>query len=333
MPRFTTSPTEAAEALLADNLVALPTETVYGLGGFARSTVAVARIFSAKGRPPSHPVIVHISDADAMAHWARDIPAPALTLARAFWPGPLTVVVPRADWVSDAITGGQSTIALRAPNHPLFQEVLTELADQTKTAPGIAAPSANRFGKVSPTTAAHVATDLGPHLEPSDLILDGGACDVGVESTIVICVEHGVHIARAGGISTEQISEFVPVFDREAALNPRVPGALVSHYAPAAAVSVVRTSAQFQRERQRHLLGADVGVLGLAEDLESCPANWLRLASPTTVDEYAHQLYSSLRRADEIGLAAVIAIAPPNIGLGAAIIDRLDRASSGSAGR
>lgn len=333
LPRFTTSPTEAAAALLADNLVALPTETVYGLGGFARSATAVERIFSTKGRPANHPVIVHVANADAMAHWAQDVPESSLILANAMWPGPLTLVVPRADWVSDAITGGQPTIALRAPRHPLFQQVLAALESQSEFPPGIAAPSANRFGRVSPTTAEHVAADIGQLLEPTDLILDGGPCTVGVESTIAICTDRGVRVARSGGISADQLAELVPVLDADDQPLQRVPGALASHYAPSAAVTVVRTAAEFQREYRRHLLGADVGVIGLPEDVAACPASWFRLASPATVDDYARELYSALRLADEQGLTQVIALAPPNVGIGVAILDRLTRASSDAQAR
>lgn len=332
MPGSTTNPTEAAAALLAGNLVALPTETVYGLGGFARSAGAIRRIFTIKGRPPTHPVIVHVAGPEDIDAWAKDVPQSARILADAFWPGPLTIVVPRADTVDLALTGGQSTIALRAPAHPMFQDVLAGLAAAGEHAPGIAAPSANRFGRVSPTTAEHVIAELGDLLGADDMILDGGPASVGVESTIALCGPSGVRIARAGGVSVEQLSEFVDIVTTDEGepdrRSVRVPGGLESHYAPTARVTLVSNSAELETVRQAHLLGSDVGVIGLAHDLALCPPNWMRLAQPLTSDEYAHELYASLRRADELGLTHVIALAPPPAGIGAAITDRLKRAST-----
>lgn len=315
--------------MLAGDLVALPTETVYGLGGFARSATAVQRIFTVKGRPFTHPVIVHISGVSAIDSWARDVPESARLLADAFWPGPLTIVVPKADDVSVAVTGGQPTVALRAPQHQLFQDVLTAMEAAGESAPGVAAPSANRFGRVSPTTAAHVHSELGDLLDERDLILNGGTCEVGVESTIVICTSEGAHIARTGGVSAPQLADVVKLVEPSVATagSPRVPGSLESHYAPAAQVTLVSNTSELAAARQAHLLSSDVGVIGLAHDLPLCPPTWLRLAEPTTVGQYAQCLYASLRRADEIGLTRVIALAPPDDGIGAAVTDRLKRAS------
>ena len=245
----------------------------------------------------NHPVIVHVANADAMTHWAKDVPESALILANAMWPGPLTLVVPRADWVSDAITGGQPTIALR-PTPSAVPKVLAALESQSEFPPGIAAPSANRFGRVSPTTAEHVAADIGQLLEPTDLILDGGPCTVGVESTIAICTDRGVRVARSGGISADQLAELVPVLDADdqpSNVSPeRLP--LTHYYAPSAAVTVVRTAAEFQREYRRHLLGADVGVIGLPKTSRLAPASWFRLASPqqlTTMHASSTRRYAS----------------------------------------
>lgn len=316
--------------MLAGNLVALPTETVYGLGGFARSAGAIRRIFAVKGRPPTHPVIVHVAGPEDIDAWAKDVPRSARILADAFWPGPLTIVVPKAESVDLALTGGQSTIALRAPAHPMFQDVLAGLAAAGEHAPGIAAPSANLFGRVSPTTAEHVIAELGDLLGADDMVLDGGPASIGVESTIVLCDPTGVRIARAGGISVERLSEFVDIAaaDEVGPSSVRVPGGLESHYAPTARVTLVSNAAELETVRQTHLLGSDVGVIGLAHDLALCPPNWMRLAQPLTSDEYAHELYASLRRADELGLTHVIALAPPPAGIGTAVTDRLKRAST-----
>ncbi len=327
-PRFTTSPTEAAAALLAGNLVALPTETVYGLGGLAHLPAAIQRIFQVKNRPTNHPVIVHIAGLAAITHWARDVSDAALILAETFWPGPLTLVLPKTDSVSDAITGGQPTVALRAPAHPLFQDVLAELTSPAHPAPGIAAPSANRFGQVSPTTAAHVEAGLGAYLGPSDLILDGGPCSVGVESTIVICSVDGVRIARSGGVTAEQLAAVVPVLTAASADSvPQVPGSLETHYAPAAQVAMVTTAAELSAFRERNLLNNDIGVIALAKDVDFAAPNWLRLATPKDPEQYAHELYGALRAADTLGLTHVVALAPPDDGIGTAIRDRLRRAS------
>ncbi len=329
LPRFTKDPADAAAALRAEALVALPTETVYGLGGLASSPAAVARIFQVKGRPTTHPVIVHIADDSAIEHWASAIPPTARVLTEAFWPGPLTIVVPRAPHVSEALTGGQSTVALRAPSHPLFRAVLAELTTSELPAPGIAAPSANRFGRVSPTTANHVAAELENYLDPADLIVDGGDCAVGIESTIAICRDHDVVVARAGGITIEALATVVAVAAESGGdAGPRVPGSLASHYSPNAQVALVTNGAELARVQSALELNPDVGVICLANDMHVVPPSWILLAVPGTVDQYAQQLYHALRDADRQGLTHVIALAPPDDGIGVAIRDRLRRASA-----
>lgn len=335
----TPSPLEAAVALAGARLVALPTETVYGLGGLASSPVAVAEIFRVKGRPSRHPVIVHVSGREQIAHWSRTPPATALAVADAFWPGPITVVVPKADMVLAAITGGQDTVALRAPAHSLFREVLTELEELGIEHPGIAAPSANRFGQVSPTTAEHVRTELGAYLGPHDLILDGGASSVGVESTIVLCGSQGVSIARHGGITATQLERVVTVFsdgDTSSGQNgtARVPGSLASHYTPKARVYIADFGIDGECEivTEKVENNKSVGVIGLSQDVAQTPSEWHRLSVDGPIEDldcYARQLYAALRRADDLGLRKVVALLPPAdaTGLGPAIRDRLQRAA------
>lgn len=336
-----TSPKEAALALASDHLVALPTETVYGLGGLASSPTAVADIFRVKGRPTTHPVIVHVRDHDDVSYWSDSPPETALTIAEAFWPGPITVVVPKSAPVLDAVTGGQDTVALRAPGHPLFREVLAELAQLGIAHPGIAAPSANRFGRVSPTTAEHVNAELDRFLGPHDLILDGGPSSVGIESTIVLCGPNTVSIARHGGITAADIARVVPIAPADGppissgSTLPRVPGSLASHYAPNARVHLadLATSSDFARVVDRVGSGPSVGVIGLSQDVEQAPNGWCRLSQPDPIkdlDSYARELYAALRRADDLGLTDVVAILPPadSVGLGPAVRDRLQRAAT-----
>lgn len=326
MVTITDSARQAASALAADQLVALPTETVYGLGGLATSRAAVERIFAVKGRPVDHPVIVHIDGVSSLAHWTASVSPAALALAEAFWPGPLTIVCPRADAVLDQVTGGQPTVALRAPSHPLFVNVLAELSALGIEHPGIAAPSANRFGSVSPTTAQHVIDGLGEYLAAGDLVLDGGPAAVGVESTIVICTDHTARIARAGGITAEQIAGVVAL-ESVAAESVRVPGALASHYSPQARV-ILLDGVSDLAEIADQIADADrIGLLGLARDLDTVGLDWIQLARPHNSAEYAHDLYAALRTADEIGVSKVIAILPPDEGIGSAVRDRLIRAA------
>ena len=302
----------AALALKHGHLVAFPTETVYGLGADASNEEAVARIYEVKGRPADHPLIVHIASMDAMAHWASDIPEYAITLARDFWPGPMTLVLKRSDLAKDFITGGQDTVGLRVPAHPIALALIKEFI--ALGGYGIAAPSANRFGAVSPTTAQAVEEELAAFLHEDDLILDGGACLVGVESTIIDCTGPTPMVLRLGAITPLMIEESTGLIALES--NPasiRVSGSLDSHYSPKAEV----------------ILDV-VAVAGdglIAPDQIPTPNGVIRLAAPSTIEEYARTLYSALRSADQQGLSAVVVLQPGGDGLAAAIRDRLQRSA------
>ncbi|HYH48427.1 MAG TPA: L-threonylcarbamoyladenylate synthase [Acidimicrobiia bacterium] len=311
----------AVEVLRRGGLVAFPTETVYGLGADAANADAVARIYSVKGRPRSHPVIVHLAGATAIKEWAADVPADAWTLAEAFWPGPLTLILPRSASVPDAVTGGSSTVGLRVPDQPLALELLEAFAG------GIAAPSANRFGRVSPTTAAHVRADLGADVE---LVLDGGPCFVGVESTIVDLSQGPARILRLGGLSVDDLSDAlgheVRVVSSPDGRTP-APGTLPSHYAPAARVEVV--SVYEVSERARVLLSDKhrVGVLAPTR-IDDLPDGVEALPPAGSAAAYAQCLYQRLREADRRGLDVLLAVPPPETGIGAAVTDRLRRAAA-----
>ena len=303
----------AALALKNGHLVAFPTETVYGLGADASSAEAVARIYETKGRPSNHPLIVHIASMDAMAHWAAEIPEYAITLARDFWPGPMTLVLKRSDLAQDFITGGQETVGLRVPAHPIALALIKEFV--AAGGYGIAAPSANRFGAVSPTTAQAVEDELASYLQEEDLILDGGACLVGVESTIIDCTGPTPMVLRLGAITPLMIEESTGLVALES--NPssiRVSGSLDSHYSPKAKV----------------ILDV-VAVAGdglIAPDQIPTPNGVIRLAAPSTIEEYARVLYHALRSADQQGLEVVVVLQPGGDGLAAAIRDRLQRSAS-----
>jgi len=300
----------AVAALKRGDLVAIPTETVYGLAADASSESAVRRIYEAKGRPLSHPVIVHISGIADLERWATDIPDWAYALAKKCWPGPLTLILKRAAGVGDWVTGGQDTVGLRVPNHPIALEVIKASGF------GLAAPSANRFGAVSPTTAAAVLEDLGPYLDlGKDVIFDGGDCSVGVESTIVDATGERPSILRLGAVTREMIEAITQLEVIENTSEIRAPGTLAAHYSPSATVHL------------KMFEGAD-GFIGLAE-LQT-PEGMLRLASPKDVSEYAQVLYQALRRADAFGLDNVVAIPPEGQGLAEAIRDRLLRAATKS---
>ena len=310
----------AVAVLRRGGLVAFPTETVYGLGADAANPAAVGRIFAVKGRPRSHPVIVHLAEATAVKAWAADVPPDAWALAEAFWPGPLTLILPRADHVPDAVTGGAATVGLRVPNQPLALELLSAFGS------GIAAPSANRFGRVSPTTAAHVRADLGTAV---DLVLDGGPCAVGVESTIVDLSRGAPRVLRLGGLSVEALSEVLGhrVEAQDGPGATPAPGTLLSHYAPAARVEVLASDAV--ADRARALLAEDrrVGVLA-PRRIEGLPAGTEALPPAGSAAAYAKCLYQRLREADRIGLDVLLAVPPPERGIGAAVADRLRRAAS-----
>ena len=308
----------AVTILRVGGLVAFPTETVYGLGANARNPEAVARIFSTKGRPADHPLIVHLAHASQLTEWAQDIPRAAWQLAEAFWPGPLTLVLPRAPGVLDAVTGGLDTVALRVPDHPLALALLDAFSG------GVAAPSANRHGRVSPTSAEHVREELG---DAVDLVLDGGPCSVGIESTIVDVSSTTVRILRPGAITERAVRRVLgaPVAS-PGVVGVRCPGRKPSHYAPRARV-VLASRAQAEQEVERwQIWGCRVGLLAsqrppaLSENV-----TWLNLAGD--VREQARQLYQRLRDADQLGLQVLVAVMPPDVGLGHALRDRLRRAA------
>jgi L-threonylcarbamoyladenylate synthase len=314
---------DAAANLLSGGLVAFPTETVYGLGADASNAQAVARIYAAKGRPSDHPLIVHVASMDGLGDWAADVPAYAISLARDFWPGPMTLVVKRSALAADFVTGGQDTVGVRVPNHPVALGLLQAFAKAGGK--GVAAPSANRFGNVSPTTAQAVSDELGDYLADGDLILDGGACDVGVESTIIDCTWDAPKILRPGAITAQMITDSTGL---EVALQStdsaavdsnmiRVSGSLEAHYAPAATVVLDQSPIAGQ------------GFIAMADVVAG--EGVVRLAAPKTHEEYARVLYSALRAADEQGLATVVVAQPAGDGIAVAIRDRLKRAAFGSA--
>lgn len=301
-----------AAALKAGALVAFPTETVYGLGADAESAEAVARIYEAKGRPSNHPLIVHIGSMDGINDWAGEIPEYAIALARDFWPGPLTLVVNRGDRAKDFITGGQETVGLRVPAHNVALGLIQEFI--SLGGKGVAAPSANRFGAVSPTTAKAVEDELGSYLQDDDIILDGGPSLVGVESTIVDCTKETPFILRLGAVTAEMIEESTGLI----ALAPensevRVSGSLDSHYSPKAKVILDAI--------------AEPGDGLIAPDQIPTPDGVIRLAAPRTIEGYARDLYAALRSADEKGLEVVVVLQPGGDGLAAAIRDRLKRSA------
>ena len=306
---------DAAAHLKAGDLVAFPTETVYGLGADASNSEAVARIYSVKGRPNDHPLIVHIASMDRMGDWASDVPEYAIALARSFWPGPMTLILKRSELAGDFITGGQDSVGVRVPDHVVALALLE--AFERAGGRGVAAPSANRFGHVSPTTAVAVIEELGEYLSKDDLVLDGGACDVGVESTIIDCTGLLPRVLRPGAISTAMIEEITGLnaLSVDGADEIRVSGSLENHYAPAAKVLLCEVPIVGQ------------GFIALAA-IET-PEGVIRLAAPHDDEEFAQLLYSALRDADTQGLAEVVVIQPIGIGIAVAIRDRLARAANG----
>jgi L-threonylcarbamoyladenylate synthase len=305
----------AAQALIDGHLVAFPTETVYGLGADATNEKAISRIYSVKGRPTSHPLIAHISSMNKLDQWATDIPEYAIKLAREFWPGPMTLILPRTDLAKSFITGGQNNVGLRVPDQPIALALLKkfeELGGQ-----GIAAPSANRFGAVSPTTAQAVGEELGDYLNSGDLVLDGGQCSVGIESTIIDCTGLAPIVLRPGAITKEMIEQPVEKIaeNKKVRSQTRAPGLMDSHYAPKAIIAL------------NSIAEPGEGFLALAEF--KTPTGAIRLASPNSLEQYARELYLALRSADQQGLAKVAVLLPEGVGLAEAIRDRLTRASAG----
>jgi L-threonylcarbamoyladenylate synthase len=308
---------KAAEILRAGGLVAFPTETVYGLGADASNPAAVKKIFAAKGRPADHPVIVHIADMSELKHWAAEVPRAAWLLAEKFWPGPLTMVLKRSPQVSDLISGGQNTIGLRVPGHPVAQQLLKAFGG------GIAAPSANKFGRLSPTTAKHVREELGNAVE---IVLDGGPCDVGIESTIVDLTREPPVILRPGRVSAQQIADALLVPLGEPAVDrPRVPGSLASHYAPRTPLKIVLPD-EIESYVRRQVVPPPVAVLARrGRPHDSKVALWQ--VAPETPEEYARLLYGTLRRLDDAGCRLIVVEALPQLPEWTAVRDRLDRAA------
>jgi L-threonylcarbamoyladenylate synthase len=317
--------THAANVLRDGGLVAFPTETVYGLGADASSPAAVRRLFAVKRRPRDHPVIIHVASSAAARDWVAEMSPAAAALAAACWPGPLTLVLRRSARVPDDVTGGLDTVGVRVPAEP------TALALLESFGGAVAAPSANRFGRVSPTTATAVHADLGDDV---DVVLDGGPCRVGVESTIVDCSGPVPAILRVGGVPRERVEAILGV--RVAIRDDgavRAPGTLPSHYAPDARVVVVADEYELAaRVRDETARGARVGVIAGGVAAPDAVAGVTRLGSPREADEYARLLYQWLRDADARGLDVVVAVAPDAVGIGAAVSDRLRRAAANRGG-
>ncbi len=314
---------EAVALLRGGELVAFPTETVYGLGADAANPAAAAKIFSAKGRPADHPLIVHLPSGDHMARWARDVPAEAERLAAAFWPGPLTLILKRLPDVPDAVTGGQDTVGLRVPNHPLALELLAAFDG------GIAAPSANRFGRISPTTAAHVREELGARVP---LILDGGPCPVGIESTILDLSRGRPVLLRPGAIGAADIARVIGHVPEMAVPQmdaPRVSGSLEAHYAPRTPLQLVSSDGLLFALRDALVAGERVAVLApTAQAISHDLVAWRQV--PADPAGCAHDLYASLRELDALGCARILVQKPPAGEIWLAVNDRLSRAAAGS---
>lgn len=304
----------AAKQLKDGDLIAFPTETVYGLGADAQNESAVARIYKVKGRPQDHPLIVHVGDWQLMGEWASDIPDYAIDLARSFWPGPMTLILNRSELAKDFVTGNQNTVGIRVPNQTLALQLLTEFSKIGGK--GIAAPSANRFGQVSPTTAEAVREELGAYLDANDSILDGGPCAVGVESTIIDCTGTNPRILRPGAIIVEDIKGVtgldVDVVERS---DIRVSGSLENHYAPDAQVLLDVTPQPGD------------GFIALA-DIPT-PEGVIRLAEPKSDESFAHLLYAALREGDARELKRIVVVQPTSDGIALAIRDRLKRSAAG----
>jgi L-threonylcarbamoyladenylate synthase len=307
---------DAATSLRSGNLVAFPTETVYGLGADAQNKDAVSKIYQVKGRPINHPLIVHISSIEHLDKWARDIPDYAKALARTFWPGPMTLILPRTKLAKDFITGEQDNVGIRVPSHTVALALLKESESQGGL--GVAAPSANRFGALSPTTAKDVQEELSEYLEPTDLILDGGSSLVGVESTIINCTQNSPTILRPGAITSLMISNLLDLSEATVFAPTRnkikASGLLESHYSPLAKVFLSGIPKKGD------------GYIALAS--YSTPPGVVRLASPIDNIEYARVLYQALRLADSKKLENIFVVAPTGDGIASAICDRLQKAAT-----
>ena len=306
---------DAALALKAGHLVAFPTETVYGLGADARNPEAVKRIYEVKGRPSDHPLIVHISSINQLDKWAVEIPEYAIELARAFWPGPMTLILKRTEIAKNFITGGQDTVGLRVPSDPMALALIREFEKISDSA--VAAPSANRFGQVSPTSGADVFEELGQFLTDEDLILDGGNSTIGIESTIIDCTGEQPTILRNGAVTKADIEILLGIEELESKKNSNVKfsGSFEKHYAPKCKVII----------DGKEIAGA--GFLALS-DVET-PRGMVRLASPKTTEDFARILYSTFRAADQSGLVSMVVSEPKGEGLSVAIRERLVKAAHG----
>jgi len=307
---------DAATTLIKGDLVAFPTETVYGLGADATNEDAIRRVYDVKGRPIGHPLIVHISSIGNLEKWARDIPEYAVNLARAFWPGPMTLILLRTDLAKDFITGSQDNVGIRIPLHTVALALLKEFEEQGGL--GVAAPSANRFGAVSPTTAAAVELELADFLSKNDQILDGGPCLVGVESTIINCTQNKPSILRPGAVTKEMIEETLGITielntSNSESIKIKAAGLLESHYAPNAKVFLTGTPT--------------VGDGFIALTSFATPAGAVRIAAPKTNEEFAQILYEAFRLADTKGLGRVFVIPPTGNGIAVAINDRLAKSA------
>jgi L-threonylcarbamoyladenylate synthase len=309
----------AVQALRDGDLVAFPTETVYGLGANAQNPAALRKIFAAKGRPTSHPLIVHLDSPRYLHRWTRELPPAAARLATKFWPGPLTMVLPRSENVHDLITGGQDTVAVRVPSHPIAKQLINAFGG------GIAAPSANRYGRISPTRADHVRDEMG---EAVSIILDGGESKFGLESTIVACVGNTVQLLRPGAISAMQlhavVGDLLTVGDRQ---SPRVPGSTLAHYAPATPLAIVPTDEIDNQAAQLSEGGRRIAVLAQRLPLKSLPSvTWINAGKRP--NSYAHDLYANLRTLDKAGCEQILVQDVPQDERWEAIRDRLARAAS-----
>jgi len=307
---------DAAALLIKGDLVAFPTETVYGLGADATNKEAIARIYKVKGRPEGHPLIVHISSLGNLDKWARDIPEYAVNLGRAFWPGPMTLILPRTDLAKDFITGGQDNVGVRIPSQTVGLALLKEFEDQGGQ--GVAAPSANRFGAVSPTTATAVDIELADFLSENDQILDGGPCSIGVESTIIDCTQNKPSILRPGAVTKEMIKDNLGITadlstSNSESIQIKAAGLLESHYAPNAKVFLTGSPT--------------LGDGFIALDSFITPSGAIRVAAPKTNEEYAQVLYEAFRLADIKGLRRVFVIPPTGGGIAVAINDRLSKSA------
>ena len=295
---------ECVEMLRAGSVIGIPTETVYGLAAIATNSSAINLVFTTKERPTSHPLILHIADVSMLDDWATNISSEARALCKKFWPGPLTLILHKSDKVLTEVTGGRDTVAIRCPNHSVTTKLLKKLND------AVVAPSANKFGKVSPTTAKHVVNDLGSDIS---IVLDGGDCSIGLESTIIDCTTTPPQLLRTGAITAEQILRECNITVVEASGESRAPGMLEKHYAPVCRVVLVSSSQEGLIEAQRYVAdGFKVRLLDLNEDL----------------DKFARLLYSSLRTADKDGINVAIVVRAPMKGIGFAINERLEKAAN-----